>query len=299
MTTPEIGCCGDHGDHGEATHSTHGHNHESHEMHDSHAHDDHHAHGSHEGNATQSHEGHSHDHHAHTEGHHDHCATNEDDDAKDSHEGHSHDHHSHSHNHTEAGHHDNCEIDDDEEEGVTCLAVVRETGTEISLFDAQGQVRSFSHKGDIRKLCFSSHGQDTDDLLTPCFDDDGNHGIPDEGCFCGVETPHLHAHLHDPKTCDDEESALNKEGTMEAELMKLARLTLHPTDDGEFETDNTKDQSEARLYNIPLSEHMPKQCNSQAFTRHMSGADSDVPPAPFRKRTMHKVKVRMGQPIVS
>ena len=69
-----------------------------------------------------------------------------------------------------------CEARDDgapDDEGALCLAVVGANGTDISLIDASGNVRGFSYKGDIRKLCFSSHGQDADDLLTPCFDEDG------------------------------------------------------------------------------------------------------------------------------
>ena len=174
--------------------------------------------------------------------------------------------HSHDHSH---------EIDDEEDGGVLCLAVVRESGADISLFDASGEVRSFSYKGDIHKLCFSSHGQQADDLLTPCFDDAGNHGSPDEGCFCGVETPHLHAHVHDPKTCNDDSS-----NTAEVDLMKLARMTLHPTEE-------SKNSS---LFQIPVSERLPKECNSKDFEHHLtSGEDSRH--APLKNRRMHKVKV--------
>jgi hypothetical protein len=120
--------------------------------------------------------------------------------------------------------------------------------------------------------------------LTPCFDDEGNHGTPDEGCFCGVETPHLHAHMHDPKSCDDDRP---KNGNMETELMNLARLTLYPTE----EPDDVNNPSAESLYHIPVSEHMPKQCNSKDYTRHVSGEDSDTPRAPLRRRRMHKVQV--------
>jgi hypothetical protein len=105
-------------------------------------------------------------------------------------------------------------------------------------------------------------------LLTPCFDDAGNHGAPEEGCFCGVETPHLHAHVHDPKTCN--EDSLN---TVEADLMKLARMTLHPTEES----------VNSSLFQIPISERLPKECNSKDF--------GDSLHAPLQKRRMHKVKV--------
>jgi hypothetical protein len=197
----------------------------------------------------------------------------------DLHNGHSHDNsheehiektkqmaHSYEHSH---------EIDEEEDGGVLCLAVVRESGADISLFDASGDVRSFSYKGDIRNLCFSSHGQQADDLLTPCFDDAGNHGTPEEGCFCGVETPHLHAHVHDPKTCNEDSN-----DTAEVDLMKLARMTLHPTEE-------SKNSS---LFQIPVSERLPKECNSKDVVHHLStGGDSLH--APLKKRRMHKVKV--------
>ena len=202
-----------------------------------------------------------------------------------SHNHHSHNGHSHEHPHEEhseepkqvaQSHEHSHEIDEYEEDGgVLCLAVVRESGADISLFDASGEVRSFSYKGDIRNLCFSSHGQQADDLLTPCFDDAGNHGSPEEGCFCGVETPHLHAHVHDPKTCNEDSPS-----TAEVDLMKLARMTLHPTEE-------SKNSS---LFQIPVSERLPKECNSKEFVHHLS-AGGDSRHVPLKKRRMHKVKV--------
>jgi hypothetical protein len=180
--------------------------------------------------------------------------------------------------------HDNCHTDDDEN-GVTCLALVKETGTEISLFDANGDVQSFAFKGDVRKLCFSSHGQDADDLLTPCFDEGGYHGTPDEGCFCGLDEPHLHAHIHDLKTCDDNRP---KNGNLEAELLSLARLTLLPVP-GSVDANDSSNNESTELLKVPESDCMPTQCNSRDYARHMSGADSDKP---LRMKRMHKVQVR-------
>lgn len=182
--------------------------------------------------------------------------------------------HAHGHNHNGEHHHHHDHGECEEEEGVICLAVVREDGTDISLFDASGNVRSFSFKGDIRKLCFSSHGQNADDLLTPCFDEAGNHGIPQDACFCGVETAHLHAHIHDPRTCDDETNCGN------VDLMKLARLTLFPTDGRKdyIPTANV-------MLEIPVSEVMPKECNSRLL-RQMSNSSMES----LGKR-MHRVRV--------
>jgi hypothetical protein len=85
---------------------------------------------------------------------------------------------------------------------IHCIAILSESGNEILIYDANGELQSFAYShGNFRDLCFSSHGHDAGDLLTPCFDEDGHHGEPEEDCFCGVETPHIHAHIHDPKIC--------------------------------------------------------------------------------------------------
>jgi hypothetical protein len=122
--------------------------------------------------------------------------------------------------------------DDDKPPIPTCIGWISPQGSEMAVFDAQGNIESFSYRGggNIRDLCFSSHGHDADDFLTPCFDEEGLHGEPEESCFCGVDTPHLHAHLNDPKICS--EDAQNDQGTtsgnLDSHLMALARITLHP-----------------------------------------------------------------------
>jgi hypothetical protein len=178
--------------------------------------------------------------------------------------------------------HDHDDDDDkaDDDDDVLCLAVVPEDGNTISILDASGAVQSYAYQGgssskgggnnNVRHLCFSSHGNDTDtatdDLLTPCFDEDGNHGMPDEGCFCGLDVPHLHAHLFDPKVCNitDEknEKGPQKKKSMascESNLIHLASLTLLPVHDNTTEGGNAH-----RLLQIPLSKHMPSsECNSK------------------------------------
>jgi cation transport ATPase len=182
----------------------------------------HHGHSSHH-SCSHSHH---HHHHSHSDDH--------DDEEEEEEQGHD-DHHSHGHHH----HHHrsenvNEEDDDAEDADPICLAVVREDGTDIVLFDAQGIPRTFWYPtttttttnndnsnnnnnnknvvmekvpGDIRRLCFSTHGlvgKDNDDFMTHCLDDNGHHGTPDEFCMCGVDTPHLHAHLHHPATCGND-----------------------------------------------------------------------------------------------
>jgi copper chaperone CopZ len=149
--------------------------------------------------------------------------------------------------------------------------------------------RSFTYKDDAGKLCFSTHGNGAvDDLLTPCFDEDGKHGVPDESCFCGVDTPHLHAHLHNPKTCrdDDDESTKKKKNAQgESDLQYLAQITLHPTDDA----DDDYSPSEAeRIVNMAVSAQLPKQCNSQQFTRAME--ERGLQRQTLKKQRMHKIR---------
>lgn len=186
---------------------------------------------------------------------------------------------------------DNNDDNNDNSDKALCLAVVRENGTDVVVFDASGIPRAFQFKGDIRttgsekgggggggKLCFSTHGATDDawigDALTPCFDEDGNHGTPDESCFCGVDTPHLHAHIHDPKTCgngDDNEDTRTKKSSHAAaddDVGYLASQILHPIQDcnmtvTETESDDDHRHGDEDVLHIGVSERMPKECNSQ------------------------------------
>jgi hypothetical protein len=186
-----------------------------------------------------------------------------------------------------------------EQDDVQCLAIVPEDGKTIAILDASGSVRSFAYKGgrssskggggNVRNLCFSSHGTDTatDDLLTPCFDHEGNHGMPDEGCFCGVDIPHLHAHLYDPKLCNNNNNEKGpKKSNMassESNLITLASLTLLPVNDKTGGGD-----SEDRFLQIPVSEHMPSECKSKdLLLSHRSRSNETK----IQNRRMYPVKV--------
>eukprot|EP00566_Odontella_aurita_P003386 CAMPEP_0113583338 /NCGR_PEP_ID=MMETSP0015_2-20120614/32457_1 /TAXON_ID=2838 /ORGANISM="Odontella" /LENGTH=1507 /DNA_ID=CAMNT_0000488195 /DNA_START=371 /DNA_END=4894 /DNA_ORIENTATION=- /assembly_acc=CAM_ASM_000160 len=213
-------------------------------------------------------------------------------------------------------------LDSNDSGDVLCLAVVRESGREVDVFDARGQARSFSfadHAKDVdgagncvgggasahnhgnvgggwreslhesKKLCFSTHGLggngDVDGLLTPCFDENGEHGEPEEGCFCGVDTPHLHAHVHDPERCNHDVGKASDAGGCggvkssgepagaEADLGFLAQLTLHPTDNNEVAPTPPGEELidiGAPLLKMPVNASLPKQCNSKEFTRKLS-----------------------------
>jgi copper chaperone CopZ len=189
-----------------------------------------------------------------------------------------------------------------EDNNPLCLAVIRENGTDLVVFDAGGQPRTFRYRGDVRKLCFSSHGNaGLEDLLTPCFDEQGNHGDPDESCFCGVDVPHLHAHVRNPRTCGADDGhhdhhdhhghgqgGLCHQGhhggsSNERDVALLASQVLLPvpaadalssgasTASSTAATTNRKEKWDgtaitstttmAPLLSFPVSDQMPKQCN--------------------------------------
>ena len=189
-----------------------------------------------------------------------------------------------------------------------CVAVVQENGTDMSLFDASGMVKKFSlsirsasrlsqddqsseakkkknnqsersddqtnnNALDIRDLCFSSHGKHSDDsLLTPCLDADGNHksAEQDVDCFCGVSTPHLHAHVKDPKVCGGEnhhDHHDDKSDNNQEDIARLTTLTLHAHQEEGEATDE-------RIFHIPVSDHMPKVCNSKELSKHLNSKSS-------------------------
>jgi len=129
-----------------------------------------------------------------------------------------------------------------------CIAIAKEN--EVVVFDAYGEARSFSlpEGGKIKKrLCFSTHGAENyiDDMLTPCFDEDLKHGEPEEDCYCGISYPHIHAHIHDPKTCGKKNNC---------DISQLARVVLHPT------------KIKEKLLHIPVTEQTPNQCNGNELS---------------------------------
>jgi len=173
-----------------------------------------------------------------------------------------------------------------ENSAVLCLAVVRDDFSDVVVFDAKGEPKAFSFKELLTKkadgkICFSAHGHDTDDFLTPCFDEEGNFGEPEESCFCGIDEPHLHAHWHDPKTCDAQKGSL---ADIKAEdvLMKLAKLTLEPLDEDET----------MPMLSLGISEHMPNACNATELYTNLMENGHHVS-AMQRRRRLHKVQVRI------
>jgi len=161
------------------------------------------------------------------------------------------------------------ESDFSDDDGVVdCLAIIERNAGNVWVWDASGSALPFSIPAGAGKklddLCFHTHGiAHVDDLMTPCFDEDGYHGDPEEPCFCGLETPHLHAHVKDTQTCGSEEnlsSTGSHQGGLEERLRLLATQVLHPIPVDAEVGDGA--------VTIPVSESMPIQCNSKEVNEH-------------------------------
>lgn len=154
---------------------------------------------------------------------------------------------------------------------LTCLAVIRPDNSSVDVFDIKGRSRTFrfnNKRKDMsgKKLCFSTHdaGEDIDGMLTPCFDRNGEHGEPEEECACGEEEPHLHAHIYDSEICgivDDNPgcASANAAKKKATNWRFLSQVTLL-LDDG----------SKEEASYMPITESMPKECNSGALQNHLT-----------------------------
>jgi copper chaperone CopZ len=202
-----------------------------------------------------------------------------------------------------------------------CLAVIRENGTDLVVFDAAGIPKTFRYEGDVRTLCFSSHDNArAEHFLTPCFDDDGNHGGgpgPDSGglglgggggsssaaCFCGIGMPHLHAHVRSPDTCDNRSS--HHSGSDDERIAALADQVLLPVDPigsnasvagtEHSETTSTATREEAKessssLLRFAVSDRMPKVCNSRQVKKQLGDQGLDVGGIRCHQRRIHPVQ---------
>mmetsp|Transcript_29767 Transcript_29767/g.63127 ORF Transcript_29767/g.63127 Transcript_29767/m.63127 type:complete len:1409 (+) Transcript_29767:67-4293(+) len=156
----------------------------------------------------------------------------------------------------------------------SCLAVIRPDNSAVDVFDTKGRSKTFrfnSKRKDMsgKKLCFSTHGagEDIDGMLTPCFNRNGEHDEPEEECACGEEEPHLHAHIYDPEICGvvDDSAGCASAGAASARKKAtnwrfLSQVTLLLDDDG----------SKEEASYMPITESMPKECNSGALQNHLT-----------------------------
>lgn len=168
---------------------------------------------------------------------------------------------------------------EEENDELLCFGVMTDNDVSVVLMDASGRARKFAYRGEMPKsanLCFSSHGRKAaEEFTTPCFDEEGNHGDPPEDCFCGIDTPHVHAHFRNPEICVDHVGI--EIGQSAKNFDHLASLTLHPV-----EEDHTGDT----LY-LESSDKFPSQCNSREFRRRLSTVGK---PWSSKNRRLFKVK---------
>ena len=166
----------------------------------------------------------------------------------------------------------------------TCLAVIRPDHASVVVFDSNGQPKSFKQSSSypkknlsMKKLCFSSHGAgpNVDGMLTHCFDAQGIHGMPEESCVCGLEIPHIHAHLHG-ELCDEtvaeccDEKRMNHKKRMMNQWRFLSQITLH--------LDESSDKNDRSVALLPINPSLPKECNSLAVKSHLQERGLDVYP---------------------
>ena len=138
------------------------------------------------------------------------------------------------------------------------VALIHENGISVDVMDVKGKLIQYSIREEdllalkggnhrhpkVVRLCFSSHGMGdiADELLTPCFDENGEHGEPEESCWCGEDDPHIHAHIHDPSICNDTSSSCSKNITTKSiDLSFLAKVTLYPVEKAYDEYDDEED----------------------------------------------------------
>lgn len=151
-----------------------------------------------------------------------------------------------------------------------CIAVIHPGESTVDVFDTTGRSKTFrisNNKGNDmsgKKLCFSTHGADEDigRFLTPCFEGSGKHAETEDGCPCGVDEQHLHAHVYDPEVCgtDDGTNCVSSTARSKATDWRfLSRLTFH-----------LDDNNDADISYMPITASMPKVCNSDALHKQLT-----------------------------
>jgi len=196
----------------------------------------------------------------------------------------------------------------------TCVAVLSRDGSKVSIYDSSGAVRTFAVDGfmndsnNSKKLCFSSHGvPHVDEYLSPCFNADGLHGDPEEGCFCGIDEAHLHAHPYDEKMCGDGDRTSQLKRTMsDKDLMQLAKLTLHKVEEVDeeggqiLETKATLTALKSEIgtqkrlrhcNSMPASPSLPAICNSREIAQSIKEYGLDVKYPSTDRERIFQVKV--------
>jgi len=110
-------------------------------------------------------------------------------------------------------------------------------------------------------------------MLTPCFDRHGQHNDPEEGCPCGEEEAHLHAHIYDPAVCGALNERPNCSGSAAARYKAndwrfQSSVTLFLEDAGGGEAAG-RDPGHPTTH-MPITDSMPNECNSGELKSHLS-----------------------------
>ena len=194
--------------------------------------------------------------------------------------------HTHSHSHHHDHHHDDCKEElqnakhnhSNKQQNhlhskPSLIAIVRENGTDVDVYDIHGNVKTFQTK-DLKsghKLCFSTHGKNVDLYLTPCFDNEGVHGEPSETCFCGVTTPHFHAHIRKDSCNNNDDSLADGNTDDKGNVSDLAQITFHPMESfEEYQTSSITTATAATATTMLTSDSLPIMCNSSELKKSLS-----------------------------
>ena len=166
---------------------------------------------------------------------------------------------------------DCCSGGSHQNKSLKCLAVIHPGESAVDVFDTTGRSKTFrvsNYKGkDIsgKKLCFSTHGaaDDVGGMLTPCFEGSGKLAETEDGCRCGIDTQHLHAHVYDPEVCGVDENGANCSSSAAkskaTDWRFLSQVTLH--------LDDNKEES---ISYMPITASMPKVCNSDVLHKQLA-----------------------------
>ena len=168
---------------------------------------------------------------------------------------------------------------------ISCLAILSPDNSTLDVFDVKGQSKKFilNNNGRMKKdlsnekVCLATHhgnnnmasgrNDDIDMLITPCFNKHGVHDGPDEGCPCGEEEPHIHAHIYNPDICGIDDCCMDDATRKKATNWNfLSQLTYYLEDDSGKGDANKK----AGHTHMPINESLPAHCNSTDIANHLS-----------------------------
>ena len=101
--------------------------------------------------------------------------------------------------------------------------------------------------------------------MTYCLDSNGEHGVPnEEGCYCGEEEVHLHAHLYNKRTCGCDGNAAAAAGK-DKDIGFLCSVKLYLDECNEPHSDV-----------IPIHAGLPRGCNGSSVKKNLIHSTSST-----------------------